>query len=220
MLIEVCLFFIYFRQSFCANKYNGVSHKMWKQLFVLQLLSIYRLREGCKRGKQVCGGRTGEETEKNGICDLLCAHIYHCLRQSGFNDDIICVSSHCEEQFGEKHYWRCPFMSPPTSLDVTSNHIHLWICCNNAPQPSTFGMNACETQGVNWTLEGAVQTVREFFGQCLCTEGLSGFRVIQKEVCCPFSIYSLFCTYRNSFTSIDGQIFLETFKKEWTSDSD
>ena len=140
----------------------------------------------------------GKKFRKKGISHFCGAHIYHCFRQYGFNDDTTCVSSHCEEQSGEKHYGRCPVINPLTSLDATSNHIHLLIYCNNGPQWSTFAMSACETQGVNWTFEGAVQTVTEFFGKPLCTEGLSCFRVIQKQLWFPFSIFAVFCSYQNS----------------------
>ena len=162
----------------------------------------------------------GKKLRNSGISHLFGDHIYHCLRQCGFKYDTTCVSSHCEEQSGDKQYRRCPVINPPTSLDATSNHIQLLIYCNNAPQSGTFAMSACETQGVIWTLEGAVQTVREFFGNHLCTEGLSGFRVIQKQVWCPFSIFAVFCSYQNFFTSRYGEVFLKTFKKAWISNSD
>ena len=104
------------------------------------------------------GNDLGKKLRNKGIFHLFGAHIYHCLRQCGSNDDTTCVSSHCEEQSGEKHYGPCPVINSPTNLDATSNHIHLLIYCNNAPQSSIFAMSACETQGVNWRHEGAIQT--------------------------------------------------------------
>ena len=101
--------------------------------------------------------------KNEGISHLFGTRIYHCCRKCCLNDDTTCVSSHCEEQSGEKHYGLCPVINPPTSLVATSNHIYLLIYCNNAPQSSTFARNAFETHGVNWTLEGAVQTVKVFW---------------------------------------------------------
>ena len=161
-----------------------------------------------------------KKARNEGISHLFVAHIHHCLRRCGFSEDRTCVSNHCEKQSGEKHYGLCPVINPPTSLDATSKLIHLLIYCNNAPQSSTFTISACETQGVNWTIEEAVQTVREFFGQRLCTEGLSGCRVIQKQVWRLFSFFDVFCCYQKSFTSTYGEVFSKTFKKAWISNSD
>ena len=59
-----------------------------------------------------------------------------------------------------------------------------------------------------------------FFGQRLCTEGLSGFRVFQKQRWCPCSLFAVFCSNQFSFTSIYGEVFLKTFKKALISNSD
>ena len=62
-------------------------------------------------------------------------------------------------------YFLCKFR--PTSPDATSTHIHTLIYCNSARQSGTFALSACGTQRVNWTIEEAVLTVRQFFGQRL-----------------------------------------------------
>ena len=220
MLIEVLLFILRFSDKAFASKETMEFRKKSGNNFSH---FIFYPSTTCKKTaneqNRFMVDKLGKKLRQKGISHLFGAHIYHYLRQCGFNDDT-CVSSHCEEQSGEKHYGECPVINPPTSLDATSNHIHLLIYCNNASQSSTFGMSAYETQGVNGTLERAVQTVREFSGQRLCTEGLSGFQVIQKQVWCPFSIFAVFCSHQNSFTSIYGEVFLKTFKKARISNSD
>ena len=163
MLIEVLLFILFFRQSFCPIEAMEFRKKIWKHFFALHFLSFYHLRKPANEQNRFVVDELSKELRNEGICYLLGAHIYHCLRQCCFNDDTTCLSSHCEEQSGEKRYGLCPVINPPTSLDATSNHIYLLISCNNAPQSSTFARNACETRGVNWTPEGAVQTVNVFW---------------------------------------------------------
>ena len=114
----------------------------------------------------------GHKLRNKGISHLFGAHIYRCLRQCGFNDDTTCVSSHCEEQSGEKHYRRCLVINPPTSLDATSNHVHLLIYCNKAPQSGTFAMSACETQASIGHLRGLFKQSESFL-ENICVRSVS-----------------------------------------------
>ena len=135
----------------------------------------------------------GKKFTNKGVFHLCGAHQHHYFNQCGFNDHALCISIYCEEQSGEKHYGLRPFINPPTSPDATSNQINLLKYCNNAPHSGTFTMSACETQGVNWTLQGTIQTFKEIFVHSFCTESLSGYRAIQKQACRFFSLFAVFC---------------------------
>ena len=69
----------------------------------------------------------GKKLRNKGFSHLFGAHLYHCLRQCGFSDHKPGVSSHCEEQSGEKHYGPCPVILPPKNPNATSTHIHILI---------------------------------------------------------------------------------------------
>ena len=127
-------------------------------------------------------GKLGEKLINKGIPHWFGPHLNHCFRQSAFSDDISCNLGHCEEQTGEKFYGRYPVLYSPTELEATKNYIHFLNDCNSASQSGTFAMSDCETEWVNWTLEGVGHTFREFLGQSVGIEDLSGFWVNQIQV--------------------------------------
>ena len=158
---------------------------------------------------------------------LIAGHLFKCLRQCGFDDDDInCIARTCEEQKDDKHYGKCKLFSYSDNVLQLQNHMHVLI---HVPTDVTadsnfdhhrFASSAAAAKATNWCFEAAVKEVSTFFTETMCGDGYRNFRVLQKTVWCPFSIYATFAPYKNSLIIMNGDVFEKKMKKQWITNLD
>ena len=157
-----------------------------------------------------------------GVSFVLGAHYHQCLRQCGFIDDASeCVAAECDEQKNKRGYGKCILSSNPVADSQNlCNHVHLLLHISNkvknTNEKDDFPFS--HMPSTNWALETVIDIVRNYFNAHQPGPGLAfpkGFRVEQRNVWCPFSIFAAFVHLQKSHVVIQGSVFQKTFKKAW-----
>lgn len=166
--------------------------------------------------------------KEKSVDHLIGYHLHKCLHLcDGVEEEeeevgSSCITYLCQEQlFGNKNYGKCilfsrgPSHTADSRVSPAENHVHILL---HIPKPTKFEnpTQILVPKRVNWDLEMGLNAVKEFFEGHIY-DGFS-YRVILKQVHCPFSVYATFYSYDS--TVCFGNMFCDKFKRAFEENSD
>ena len=146
--------------------------------------------------------------------------IYLMIIDSFFQEKAMEFRKSCSRSFA--HFVFYPSQKSEKDADSQNlcNHVHLLLHISNkvknTNEKDDFPFS--HMPSTNWGLETVIDIVRNYFNAHQPGPGIAfpkGFRVEQRNVWCPFSIFAAFVHLQKSHVVIQGSVFQKTFKKAW-----